>query len=35
MEQEPEDELPTKLVGYFLLAWFLISVACSVILNRS
>uniref|UniRef100_A0ACD5Y5M5 Uncharacterized protein n=1 Tax=Avena sativa TaxID=4498 RepID=A0ACD5Y5M5_AVESA len=33
--KEPEDELPTKLVGYFLLAWFIISVACSVILNRS
>ncbi|KAM0902530.1 hypothetical protein ACQ4PT_019214 [Festuca glaucescens] len=33
--EEPEDEFPTKLVGYFLLAWFIISVACSVILNRS
>lgn len=33
--KEPEDDLPTRLVGYFLLAWFIISVACSVILNRS
>ncbi|KQJ86661.1 NAD(P)H-quinone oxidoreductase subunit U, chloroplastic [Brachypodium distachyon] len=33
--KEPEDELPTKLVGYFFLAWFIISVACSLILNRS
>ncbi|KAM3255290.1 hypothetical protein ACQJBY_048563 [Aegilops geniculata] len=33
--KEPEDEFPTKLVGYFLLTWFIISVACSLILNRS
>ncbi|XP_066355764.1 NAD(P)H-quinone oxidoreductase subunit U, chloroplastic-like [Miscanthus floridulus] len=32
--QEPEDEFPTKLVGYFLLAWFILSVALSVTLNK-
>jgi hypothetical protein len=34
MEQEPEDEFPTKLVGYFFLAWFLLSIVASVTLNR-
>jgi hypothetical protein len=34
MKQEPEDEFPTKLVGYFLLAWFILSVALSVTLNK-
>jgi hypothetical protein len=33
-EQEPEDEVPTKLVGYFFLAWFILSVVFSVALNR-
>ncbi|CAN6360987.1 unnamed protein product [Urochloa humidicola] len=28
--KEPEDEFPTKLVGYFFLAWFVVSVAFSV-----
>ncbi|XP_006664037.2 NAD(P)H-quinone oxidoreductase subunit U, chloroplastic [Oryza brachyantha] len=32
--KEPEDEFPTKLVGYFFLAWFMLSVALSVTLNR-
>ncbi|EAZ20564.1 hypothetical protein OsJ_36173 [Oryza sativa Japonica Group] len=32
--KEPEDEFPTKLVGYFFLAWFILSVALSVTLNR-
>nr|WQQ40051.1 NAJ9 protein [Cenchrus americanus]WQQ40052.1 NAJ10 protein [Cenchrus americanus] len=32
--QEPEDEFPTKLVGYFFLAWFLLSIVASVTLNR-
>ncbi|XP_062204723.1 NAD(P)H-quinone oxidoreductase subunit U, chloroplastic-like isoform X2 [Phragmites australis] len=32
--KEPEDEFPTKLVGYFFLAWFILSVAFSVTLNR-
>ncbi|RLN28504.1 DnaJ domain containing protein, expressed [Panicum miliaceum] len=32
--QEPEDEVPTKLVGYFFLAWFILSVVFSVTLNR-
>jgi len=34
MKQEPEDEFPTKLVGYFLLVWFILSVALSVTLNK-
>lgn len=34
MKQEPEDEFPTKLVGYFFLAWFILSVALSVTLNK-
>lgn len=34
MKQEPEDEFPTKLVGYFLLAWFILSVGLSVALNK-
>ncbi|PWZ46293.1 NAD(P)H-quinone oxidoreductase subunit U, chloroplastic [Zea mays] len=32
--KEPEDEFPTKLVGYFLLAWFILSVGLSVALNK-
>ncbi|RCV19132.1 hypothetical protein SETIT_3G359500v2 [Setaria italica] len=32
--KEPEDEFPTTLVGYFFLAWFILSVAFSVTLNR-
>ncbi|KAJ3675548.1 hypothetical protein LUZ60_004590 [Juncus effusus] len=32
--QEPEDEWPTKLVGYFFLAWILLSVVVSVSLNK-
>ncbi|KAL5225914.1 hypothetical protein ABZP36_012553 [Zizania latifolia] len=32
--KELEDEFPTKLVGYFFLAWFILSVALSVTLNR-
>ncbi|XP_062202350.1 NAD(P)H-quinone oxidoreductase subunit U, chloroplastic-like [Phragmites australis] len=32
--KEPEDEFPTKLVGYFFLAWFILSVVLSVTLNR-
>uniref|UniRef100_A0A0F7H092 Chaperone DnaJ-domain superfamily protein n=1 Tax=Cypripedium formosanum TaxID=53042 RepID=A0A0F7H092_9ASPA len=31
---EPEDIGPTRLVGYFFLAWFLLSVVLSVALNR-
>ncbi|CAA7401276.1 unnamed protein product [Spirodela intermedia] len=32
--QEPEDVEPTRLVGYFLLAWIILSFALSVTLNR-
>lgn len=32
--KEPEDEFPTKLVGYIFLAWFILSVALSVTLNK-
>ncbi|XP_008797536.1 NAD(P)H-quinone oxidoreductase subunit U, chloroplastic [Phoenix dactylifera] len=32
--QEPEDEGPTKLVGYFFLAWLVLSFVLSVTLNR-
>nr|AQX44164.1 hypothetical protein [Apostasia odorata] len=32
--QAPEDVEPTRLVGYFFLAWFLLSVVASVTLNR-
>ncbi|CAL9150017.1 unnamed protein product [Musa hybrid cultivar] len=32
--QEPEDVGPTRLVGYFFLAWLLLSFALSVTLNR-
>ncbi|OEL37826.1 NAD(P)H-quinone oxidoreductase subunit U, chloroplastic [Dichanthelium oligosanthes] len=32
--KEPEDEFPTKVVGYIFLAWFILSVALSVTLNR-
>ncbi|KAL5206469.1 hypothetical protein ABZP36_034678 [Zizania latifolia] len=32
--KEPEDEFPTMLVGYFFLAWFILSVTLSVTLNR-
>ncbi|CAN6342940.1 unnamed protein product, partial [Urochloa humidicola] len=31
--KEPEDEFPIKLVGYFFLAWFVVSVAFSVAYN--
>ncbi|RWR79503.1 NADPH-quinone oxidoreductase subunit U, chloroplastic [Cinnamomum micranthum f. kanehirae] len=31
---EPEDVGPTRLVGYFLLAWLILSFALSVTLNR-
>ncbi|KAH8504612.1 hypothetical protein H0E87_012014 [Populus deltoides] len=32
--QEPEDEGPTRLVGYFALAWLVLAVTLSVTLNR-
>lgn len=32
--QEPEDVGPTRLVGYFMLAWLILSVALSITLNR-
>uniref|UniRef100_A0A0F7CZC4 Chaperone DnaJ-domain superfamily protein n=1 Tax=Goodyera fumata TaxID=1390594 RepID=A0A0F7CZC4_9ASPA len=32
--REPEDVGPTRLVGYFFLAWFVLSVILSVALNR-
>ncbi|CAL9158199.1 NAD(P)H-quinone oxidoreductase subunit U, chloroplastic-like [Musa acuminata AAA Group] len=32
--QEPEDVGPTRLVGYFFLAWLILSFALSVTLNR-
>uniref|UniRef100_A0A0F7H1C4 Chaperone DnaJ-domain superfamily protein n=1 Tax=Habenaria pantlingiana TaxID=1498489 RepID=A0A0F7H1C4_9ASPA len=32
--QEPEDVGPTRLVGYFFLAWFVLSVILSITLNR-
>ncbi|XP_042395830.1 NAD(P)H-quinone oxidoreductase subunit U, chloroplastic-like [Zingiber officinale] len=32
--QEPEDVGPTRLVGYFFLAWLILSVALSVTINR-
>ncbi|CAN6347760.1 unnamed protein product [Urochloa humidicola] len=31
--KEPEDEFPTKLVGYFFLAWFIVSIVFSVAYN--
>ncbi|CAL4906611.1 unnamed protein product [Urochloa decumbens] len=31
--KEPEDEFPTKLVGYFFLAWFILSIVSSVAYN--
>ncbi|CAN6334006.1 unnamed protein product [Urochloa humidicola] len=31
--KEPEDEFPTKLVGYFFLAWFVVSIVFSVAYN--
>uniref|UniRef100_A0A7N0U770 Chaperone DnaJ-domain superfamily protein n=1 Tax=Kalanchoe fedtschenkoi TaxID=63787 RepID=A0A7N0U770_KALFE len=30
----PEDEGPTRLVGYFFLAWVLLSFVVSIVLNR-
>ncbi|CAA6664677.1 unnamed protein product [Spirodela intermedia] len=33
-DEEPEDVEPTRLVGYFLLAWIILSFALSVTLNR-
>ncbi|KAJ7966366.1 Chaperone DnaJ-domain superfamily protein [Quillaja saponaria] len=32
--QEPEDEGPTRLVGYFLLVWIILSFVLSIALNR-
>ncbi|KAF9680959.1 hypothetical protein SADUNF_Sadunf06G0175700 [Salix dunnii] len=32
--QEPEDEGPTRLVGYFAMAWLILAVTLSVTLNR-
>ncbi|CAI0448367.1 unnamed protein product [Linum tenue] len=32
--QEPEDDGPTRAVGYFLLGWFVLSVVLSIALNR-
>nr|GEV23651.1 NAD(P)H-quinone oxidoreductase subunit U, chloroplastic [Tanacetum cinerariifolium] len=32
--QEPEDTEPTRLVGYFLLTWIILSIALSIALNR-
>uniref|UniRef100_A0A0F7H179 Chaperone DnaJ-domain superfamily protein n=1 Tax=Francoa sonchifolia TaxID=23250 RepID=A0A0F7H179_9ROSI len=32
--QEPEDEGPTRLVGYFMLVWLVISFVLSIALNR-
>ncbi|XP_074563645.1 NAD(P)H-quinone oxidoreductase subunit U, chloroplastic [Curcuma longa] len=32
--QEPEDVVPTRLVGYFFLAWLILSVVLSVTINR-
>ncbi|KAF3944622.1 hypothetical protein ACB098_01G088300 [Castanea mollissima] len=32
--QEPEDVGPTRLVGYFMLGWFILSVILSIGLNR-
>jgi hypothetical protein len=34
MEQELEDEYPTKVVGYVFLGLFVLSVVLSVTLNR-
>ena len=31
--QEPEDEGPTRLVGYFFLGWFVLSIVLSIALN--
>jgi len=31
--QEPEDVGPTRLLGYFMLAWLTLSVALSITLN--
>ncbi|KAL3844281.1 hypothetical protein ACJIZ3_001684 [Penstemon smallii] len=32
--QEPEDEEPTRLVGYFVFSWFMLSIALFIALNR-
>ncbi|PSR93619.1 NAD(P)H-quinone oxidoreductase subunit U like [Actinidia chinensis var. chinensis] len=32
--QEPEDVRPTRLVGYFMLGWLVLSFTLSIILNR-
>ncbi|CAN6456021.1 unnamed protein product [Victoria cruziana] len=32
--QEPEDVGPTRLVGYFFLGWFVLSIVMSIALNR-
>lgn len=32
--QDPEDVVPTRLVGYFFLAWCLLAVVLSIGLNR-
>uniref|UniRef100_A0A0F7H181 Chaperone DnaJ-domain superfamily protein n=1 Tax=Hypseocharis bilobata TaxID=253189 RepID=A0A0F7H181_9ROSI len=32
--QEPEDEGPTRLVGYFILGWIILAVILSIALNR-
>ncbi|XP_031496384.1 NAD(P)H-quinone oxidoreductase subunit U, chloroplastic [Nymphaea colorata] len=32
--QEPEDVGPTRLVGYFLVGWFVLSIVLSIELNR-
>ncbi|KAM7507434.1 hypothetical protein LguiA_017887 [Lonicera macranthoides] len=31
---EPEDEEPTKLLGYFMLAWLVLGFTLSIVLNR-
>lgn len=33
--QEPEDVGPTILLGYFFLAWIILSIVLSAILSRS
>ncbi|XP_076944413.1 NAD(P)H-quinone oxidoreductase subunit U, chloroplastic-like [Bidens hawaiensis] len=32
--QEPENTEPTRLVGYFLLTWIILSLTLSVVFNR-
>lgn len=32
--QEPDDPGPTRLVGYFILGWFILSIILSIALNR-